>query len=155
MRTQVPQKCLLLSVRPQFAEQILLGIKSVELRRTRPSVSPGDWVLLYASAPVKALVGAFEVKGMQAGTPSALWPRVRGEVAVDRRSYDAYYEGANVAYAIHVSQVVRFDSPVRLSEIQAHVPGFHPPQSYFYLHGDSQTTLCLLALAGQSVWPKA
>jgi predicted transcriptional regulator len=47
---------LWLSLRPAFAERFLRGTKTVELRRTRPRVSLGDHALLYAAAPVNALV---------------------------------------------------------------------------------------------------
>ena len=56
------RKILLLSIHPEHAKNIFDGIKTVELRRTRPRLSKCDQVLVYVSSPTKALVGAFEVK---------------------------------------------------------------------------------------------
>lgn len=48
---------LFVSVKPRFAEKILAGEKSVELRRVRPSVTPGTLVIFYASSPTREVVG--------------------------------------------------------------------------------------------------
>ena len=66
-------RALLISVRLEHAEGILSGGKTVELRRTRPRVSRGDWVFIYVPTPRKELVGAFEVADVIAKGPSDLW----------------------------------------------------------------------------------
>ena len=49
----------LMSIKPLFAEQILSGQKRYELRRRAGEISAGSLVVLYASNPVKAIVGEF------------------------------------------------------------------------------------------------
>ena len=43
--------------RPRFAEAILAGVKTVELRRTVPKIVVPTLALLYATTPVRALLG--------------------------------------------------------------------------------------------------
>ena len=45
---------LLLSIHQNHAENIFLGNKRVELRKTKPKIINGDRVFLYVSSPVKA-----------------------------------------------------------------------------------------------------
>ena len=52
---------VLMSIRPQYAEAILSGEKTVELRRRRPSFSAGTTVLIYSSAPLQTRAG--DVRG--------------------------------------------------------------------------------------------
>ena len=45
-------RMVVLSLRPRFAEAILAGVKTVELRRTVPKIVIPTRALLYASSPV-------------------------------------------------------------------------------------------------------
>ena len=47
----MPRETLLLSIRPTFVERIIDGTKTAELRRVRPTVRPGQDVLIYGSSP--------------------------------------------------------------------------------------------------------
>jgi predicted transcriptional regulator len=52
---------MLISIRPNFADAILSGIKTVEVRRLRPAADPGTVAYVYASAPRKAMLGLFQI----------------------------------------------------------------------------------------------
>ena len=67
------ERALVLSLRPRFADSILDGRKSVELRRQRVSPSLGTPVLLYASAPVMAVVGTARVAEVHVDEPDCMW----------------------------------------------------------------------------------
>jgi len=129
-------RLLLLSVRPRFAALILAGTKTIELRRVRPRVVPGDGVLLYVSSPVMALTACSTVERVFEGSPTKLWEVVRSRAGVTRREYDEYFRGAARGAGISLGEVDRFSHAVPLSELREIWPGFHPPQSFRYL--DSQ-----------------
>lgn len=59
---------LLLSIRPQAAQQILQGSKSYEYRRCCPSKTVTT-LLLYVTAPVQRVVASVEVLSCLQGTP--------------------------------------------------------------------------------------
>ena len=70
-------KALFLSVRPTFAQLILSGSKTVEVRRVVPrSVQPGSLVLVYASSPEKALWGICFVEKISTGRPETIWRKL-------------------------------------------------------------------------------
>jgi len=124
---------LLVSIRPQYAEKIFAGTKTVELRRTRPRLLRGDLVLIYVTSPVKALAGACEVVEVIEGTPEALWRIVQDRAGVSAQEFCDYYAGAAIAFGIHLKNAQRLPEPLHLEELRTEWPSFHPPQAYRYL----------------------
>lgn len=126
---------MLLSVHPRFAEAILAGSKTVEVRRQRVAAPSGTAVLLYATAPTMALVGMARIAAVHVAPPRKIWSAHRAGTGISRREYDEYMSGATHASGLTLQEPVTFDEPVPLSSLRA-VGAFHPPQSYRYLRGD-------------------
>lgn len=124
---------LLISVHPEYAARIFDGSKKVELRRVRPKVKSGDMVLVYVSAPVKALVGAFYVEKVVVASPQMLWGQVKDIAGINRARFDDYYSGAANAYGIFVQETRQLPKPVHLESLMGIVSSFRPPQSYRYI----------------------
>ncbi len=131
---QPEETILLLSIKPRFAEAILDGTKTVELRRVQPSVHAGTIVLLYASSPQRELVGTFRVAGLEVDSISAIWDRYGSECGVSEAEFIDYFAGANQAVAILVDSPVRLSSPQSLEILRDRMVGFHPPQSFRYFN---------------------
>jgi predicted transcriptional regulator len=106
---------LLLSIRPRFVELILDGRKTVELRRA-PIVRDISHVVMYATRPVKKVVGWFEVADVERASPQLLWRRHGTTSGLSRREFFAYFEGADQGTAIQIGRVVAFDVPLGLSD---------------------------------------
>ena len=126
-------RSLLLSVHPVFAKAILSGQKTVEIRRVRPDVAPGSLAFLYASAPMKALLGVFEVDRIVTKPVSSLWRLVSGQALITKSEYDRYVAGVSHAHAILIANSWNLLEPLSLDQIRAIWPGFRPPQSFRYL----------------------
>lgn len=124
---------LLLSVRPTFVRRILEGTKTVELRRIRPQVVPGQHVLIYSSAPTMALLASAVVERLDAASPDSLWSKVAGSAGVSRAEYDAYFRDAERSVAIWLGGVAAFDRPIPLEELRQRWPWFRPPQSFCFV----------------------
>lgn len=124
---------LFLSLRPRFAELLLSGTKSVELRRIRPSVLPGAAVLLYASSPMMKLVGWAEVREIKVAPTAQIWLDHGSETGISRSEYDDYFKGLDDGVAIKLVNVRRLDKPRPLQDLRKRLSGFQPPQSYRYL----------------------
>lgn len=125
--------CLLISVRPHFAEAILEGRKTIELRRTRPNVVPGSQVLLYASAPCMAVVASARVTSILEDEPANIWRDHQEEVGISESGFDDYFAGVGTAYGLRLHDVKRLD-PTPLSELRA--LGIEPPQSWRYVNSE-------------------
>jgi predicted transcriptional regulator len=120
-----------MSIKPKYSRLIFGGRKHFELRRTPIRVESGDVVVVYESAPVMAVVGAFVTDGVARGDVEHLWVVHGREFGVTALEYSSYFAGARTAHAIKVRKVVQV-SPVPLDDLRGRFCGFRPPQSYAY-----------------------
>jgi predicted transcriptional regulator len=131
-------RTLFMSLRPRFAELLLDGAKTVELRRVRPAVDAGALVLLYAASPTKALVGMGRIAAIETASADEIWKTHGPSTGVTQEEYEDYFAGAKEAVAISLRDVQRLDEPKPLPELREASEGFRPPQSFRYL--DSEHT---------------
>lgn len=125
-------RVLLLSLRPRFAEAILEGIKTTELRRRPINAQPGSRVILYASAPTMAIVGTARLKKVEAAEPAEAWSRYHDRLALAESEFYAYLDGSDHAYLLHLTRINCLDRPLELKELRR-TGGFQPPQSFRYI----------------------
>lgn len=124
---------LLVSIKPQYAELILDGTKTVELRRVRPHVQTGATVLIYASSPAMEMVGTATVAAVDVRDAEAIWAEHGSAAGIDRAAYDEYFAGSDQAVAITLTNVRPLRRRVPLTELRQRITGFNPPQSFRYL----------------------
>jgi predicted transcriptional regulator len=140
-----------MSIRPVYADRIFGGEKRFEIRRRPVRLDPGALVLVYASAPVKAVVGAFTVKRVHVDSPEELWRRYSDAMGVSRLAYKEYLRGTDLACAIEVDEIVLLpETP--LSDLRTAHEAFRPPQSYMFLSEQHSAGLCRVAAAA---WKRA
>jgi predicted transcriptional regulator len=125
-------RTLLLSVRPRFADAILHGRKSVELRRGRVGAQAGAAVILYATAPTMAILGTAFIKDVDTAAPSDVWERHCAALDLDHHEFKDYTQGCRVASALVLEQPAQLLAPVHISVLRSLAP-FQPPQSYRYV----------------------
>jgi predicted transcriptional regulator len=126
-------RVVLMSIKPEFWVSIAAGTKRFELRRRPPRVETRTLVVVYASAPTKALVGTFRIGALHAGPVTEIWNRFGTHFGIDNKRYREYFSGLASAWAIEIAEPTTFPS-VTLSDLRLRVPGFRPPQSFMYWH---------------------
>lgn len=126
-------RAFLISIKPQFAEMIFAGKKTVELRRVPPKANAGDLALVYVSSPTKELQGCFEVARIDSGSPNALWRRCGKQSGISRQVFMDYFCGKAVAHALVIERAWKLPAAVRLSSLRKQRGGFRPPQNFHYL----------------------
>lgn len=124
---------------------ILLGEKTVELRRRAPRRSTDFWIALYATAPERAIVGVVRAREVLVGSPDQLWAVVEDGCGLGRDEYQSYFEGAGRAVGIRLTDPVPFEAPILLEDLRRLWPSFRTPQSFAYL-SDEQV---------QDVWDRS
>ncbi len=92
----------------------------------------GSTIVLYSSAPTKAVVGLAELYRVTQADPDELWVGVQGKCGVSRQEYDSYFKGAHRAFGVHMRNVERFLDPLPLDVLRSHFR-LQPPQSFRYL----------------------
>ncbi|MYD62560.1 MAG: ASCH domain-containing protein [Gemmatimonadetes bacterium] len=124
---------LLFSLKPCYADLVFEGLKKAELRRRIASSIEGRDVFIYVSSPVKQLRGGFRVGHVWQGSPEEVWNEVSELAGVDKRGFDAYYEGREIAYALQITDVWEYENPTDLNRLRKLFPNFVVPQSWRYV----------------------
>lgn len=126
------QRDVVLSIRPQFSQKILHGVKTVELRRRFPmSAPPGTIAYIYCTSPVQALVGRAEIKDVVKLSIVDIWKRFAEAASIEQSDFDNYFHGLSEGFAIKIENAKPMPRHLKLSELR-HRFGFEPPQSFLY-----------------------
>jgi len=122
-------KTVLLSVKPEYADRILEGTKRFEFRRSA-FASPVDEILIYATSPIKRIVGYFRMDFVHKGSPRSLWSRYSRYAGIGKAKYFSYFSQAKRAFAIQIESAKRFATDVDPRSLW---PDFFPPQNFKYV----------------------
>jgi predicted transcriptional regulator len=122
----------ILSIKPVYANQILSGTKTIELRKSSMGLRAGDVVLVYSSAPEQRLAFWFRVKQIEPLPVELMWDRHAGQLGIEHEDYAHYFDGVRLATGLHLGEVHPV-TPIPLQRIQQLVPGFVPPQGILWL----------------------
>jgi predicted transcriptional regulator len=104
------------------------GTKTVELRRGPVSTAVSH-VVVYATSPVKTVLGWFEVASIERDRPSRLWRRHSHATGVSAAEFRTYFEGAEQGTAISVRRAFPLERPIDLTTFGTSLP----PQSFRYI----------------------
>ncbi|MBE6484893.1 MAG: ASCH domain-containing protein [Actinomycetaceae bacterium] len=122
-------RVVLMSIHPRYARAILEGRKTVEFRK-RPLAPDVTHVVIYSTAPDRAVLGFFTIAGQTTATPSALWGEFHDCGVIDEHDFRTYYAGKNRATGIRVGTATRLRRPLSLP---SDLGLARPPQSFQYL----------------------
>ena len=125
-------RLMMLSIHPSHVANILRGDKTVELRRTRPAVQPGQPVAIYATTPTSAVVATSTITSVDADTPAAIWARHGAASMIDQADFDAYFAGVVIAVALNLGPIEQLPEHLPLEHMRRDAP-FHPPQTWHFL----------------------
>jgi predicted transcriptional regulator len=129
MADQSPRRIVLMSIHPEYAEALLDGTKTVELRKSAVADDVSH-IVIYATAPVQRVLGWVETSRVEHGSPTAIWEKHGSRAGIRRQAFRGYYRGHRRAVAIHVDSPQRLAEPLELSAVE---DGLTPPQSWRYL----------------------
>ena len=131
------RRIALMSIHPKYAMAIFQGHKKFEFRKCKLS-SAVSHVLVYATAPIRRVIGVFEVGNIVEGSPRSLWEKYSDVSGIEPDEYKSYYAGSRKAFAIAVKDPVLLERPVRLDDLRR---GLTPPQSFVYCSSPSAERL--------------
>lgn len=119
---------VLLSIKPEFAFKIFDGTKRFEFRKVIFKNPDVKTVVVYASSPVQQVIGEFEIDGIISDSPTDVWEKTKNFSGITKSFFNKYFENREVAHAIKIKEVKRYENPLCLD-----VFNVVPPQSYVYL----------------------
>ncbi|MDR0892794.1 MAG: ASCH domain-containing protein [Mediterranea sp.] len=126
------RKYLFISVKPEFANKIVTKEKTVELRKIKPHVNIGDYIIIYASSPIKSVIGYGIIKQIIEKTPQRMWNEHSKFLGIDKDRFDEYYAGKEKSIGIEIHKIKKV-KPIPLESLRTIDPNFSPPQVYRYV----------------------
>ena len=119
---------ILLSINPEHVNNIFEGIKKYEYRKVacRREV---DKILIYATNPIKKVVGEAEVLEVLEKDKEDLWKETEMESGISEYFFFKYYEEKRKAVAYHLGRIIKYTEPKSLSEYGINMA----PQSFMYI----------------------
>lgn len=120
---------VLLSIKPEFVEKIFSGTKRFEYRKSLFKKKSIKTVVVYASAPMKRVVGEFEIDDIWSDDVRIIWERTKNYSGISKEFYQSYFKQRKIANAIKIGSVKKFKSPRTLSDYNI----LQAPQSFCYI----------------------
>lgn len=122
---------VLLSIKPEYVERIFDGEKKYEYRKTLFKMKEIESIIIYATKPIGKVVGEFKFDKILEDTPEAIWEKTKVVSGISKKDYQKYFNNKRNAYAIEISEVHEYNSPLSLSEFNPKIKV--APQSFMYV----------------------
>ncbi|SRR5690554_4651727 len=120
---------VVLSIKPQFAQQIFAGTKRFEFRRLVFKNKAVSKIVVYASAPISKVIGEFEIDHILENELDELWYTTKDFSGISKSYFDQYFQGKEKGFAIAVKNPRLYEEPLNIKEKY----GIVAPQSFAYL----------------------
>lgn len=120
---------IVLSIKPEFANKIFAGTKKYEFRRSIFKNPDIKTVIVYASSPVRKIIGEFEIDHILNHDVDTLWNITKEFSGISSDYFYQYFEEKEQGFAIKIKNVKLYKSPKCLKK------DFNllPPQSFAYI----------------------
>jgi predicted transcriptional regulator len=120
---------VLMSIHPRHAEQILSGRKKVEFRR-KPPKRPVSHIIVYATAPLKRIVGIARVLSVVEGSLDALWTQYGTIGGITRDEFNRYFTGVSEGSVLLLAEPTILTEPQLTTDV---IFDRVAPQSFMYV----------------------
>ena len=122
-------KAIMISINPQYVEKILSGEKTYEYRKSMFHDRSVDALLIYATKPICKVVAECHIDDVLVMPKHELWEMTNQQSGITEEFFNDYFKKKEVAKAIKISNVVRFEIPKVLSDYGMN----NAPQGYVYV----------------------
>ena len=119
---------MLLSIKPKYANKIISGEKKYEFRKFHCRTNV-DTIVIYASSPIKQIIGEVSIIEIIEGEKDEVWNRTKQNSGITKKDYKDYYKNKNSAVAYKLGQVTVYEEPIDISEVGL----TYVPQSFAYI----------------------
>ena len=122
------KKKILISINPEHVANIINGTKKYEYRKIAAKQDISS-IIIYETTPVKRVVAEAEIIEVLAYQPEELWAKTKNESGIDKKFFDKYFCGREIAYAYKLGKVKVYDQPKDLCDYGIKAA----PQSFVYI----------------------
>jgi len=124
------EQILLMSIKPEFAELMLHGRKTVEIRRKFSKKYEGATIVFYITDPMQQFMFTATIARVDHDQKKNLWNTYKQECGISQAVFDEYFSGIDFGYAIHMSNLKPLQNQLILEHAKKVYPQLRPPQSF-------------------------
>jgi len=107
------------------------GQKTYEFRKVPFRKHEVTIAYIYATYPIKKIVGSFRVGDIIEDQPESLWKRLNEFSGLDEQEFFNYFKNSEKGFAIEIKDVEKFEDPLDPTK---EILDFVPPQSFRYMN---------------------
>jgi len=119
---------VLLPINPEYARKIFDGSKKYEFRRVIFKNKDVNTIVVYATNPIKRIIGEFEIEYILHDEIKKLWEITKDNAGISENLFKRYFSDKTKGYAIKIKNPKKYDKKLTLKDINKNVP-----QSFIYL----------------------
>lgn len=119
---------ILLSINPEYVNQILNKTKIYEFRKVKCKKNI-DNIVIYATSPISRVVAEVKVEEILEDMPENIWNITREFSGITHEYFSEYYKNREKAIAYRLGKVKKYKTPKSLNEFGIK----SAPQSFIYL----------------------
>lgn len=119
---------VVLSIKPEFAFKIFDGTKKFEFRKSIFKNENIKTIIVYASSPVKQVIGEFDFDEVLNYDLSTLWDLTQEHSGISEEFYYDYFANKDEGFAIKIKKTRKYRKPKCLRKDF----NLSPPQSFAY-----------------------
>lgn len=124
---------ILLSIKPEFVDEIFRGKKRFEYRRTIFKREDVKKVIVYATKPIGLIVGEFYIEQIIKESPQLLWEKTSEQSGISKTFFDEYFEGKEIGFALKIKSPQLYEKPI---DPTLKDKSFVAPQSFKYIEDE-------------------
>lgn len=122
---------IVLSIKPQFANLILTGQKTIELRtKIGKHFKNDNNIIIYISSPIKAIFAIAKIDKIQTLKKNEITEEHLKKICISEQYFNDYMQEKENCYLIEIRHVKKLDTPLHLKDLRK--LGFTAPQSFCY-----------------------
>ncbi|MGO2300284.1 hypothetical protein [Paucilactobacillus nenjiangensis] len=122
---------VLLSIKPEFVNEMVLGNKKFEYRKSIFKRADVTDVVVYATKPYGKVVGEFKIDRIIDDNPSNIWQRTKKFSGTTQNFFYDYFSNRKRGFAIAFSEFKSYEKPLELGAFNLKCA----PQSFCYIEG--------------------
>ena len=121
----------LLSIKPEFVEEIIEGRKKFEYRKKLFKRSDISSIVVYATKPYGKVVGEFEIETILEENIDKLWSDTKHLSGISEEFFYEYFKDRDSGFAIQIKNFKEYKKHLELSEFDSTIKT--APQSFCYI----------------------
>jgi predicted transcriptional regulator len=127
----------IISIKPRHVENILSGIKTVELRTRNINLPTGSRLWVYTTLPVGKVKFYVEIDFIETLSPKSIWKKYGKCICISKSEFDGYTASRDLVSAIGLKNVKILKRDISLDTMRKYEKNFQPPQFFSRLLPES------------------